>query len=235
MFLRPIVPNHQSVLPLYQIIVLYEVKGFGVSKKLIDKTEKINEIATAALNIFAKKGYAATSVEQIAEAAGIGKGTVYEYFSSKEEIFVLAINDWMMDLINRMVEKTRDLNNPVERLKVFIEMVKDVLNVEEPDPKKIFADIDQQTFMPGGAFYKRSHIIKDMRATFCDLVVDILLDGVSKKVFKPEIARDVSKIAINLLAYLDGICMHYLIMEEYKEFEDQIDFYIKGFVDSILV
>ena len=160
---------------------------------------------------------------------------MYDYFTSKEEIFVHAVNDWMMDLINRMVEKTRNIDDPVRRLKVFIGMVKDVLNVEEPDPKKLFADIDQQTFMQGGAFFKRRHIIKDMRATFCNLVVDILLDGVSKKVFKPEIARDVAKIAINLLAYLDGICMHYLIMEEYGEFEDQVDFYIKGFVDSILV
>jgi AcrR family transcriptional regulator len=208
---------------------------FLVSPKLIDKAEKVNKIATAALCLFSQKGYAATSVEQIAEAAGIGKGTVYDYFPSKEEIFVHAINDWIMDLINRMVEKTRNIGDPIKRLKVFIGMVKDVLNVEEPDPKKLFADIDQQTFMPGGAFYKRRHIIKDMRATFCSLVVDILLDGVSKKVFKPEIARDVSKIAINLLAYLDGICMHYLIMEEYTEFEDQIDFYIKGFVDSIII
>lgn len=206
-----------------------------MSPKLVDKTEKINKIAKSALYLFAEKGFAATSVEQIAEAAGIGKGTVYEYFSSKEEIFVHAINDWIMDLINRMVEETRDIKNPVERLKTFIEMVKDVLNVNKPDPKKLFADIDQQTFMPGGAFYKRRHIIKDMRATFCNLVVDILLDGVSKKVFKPEIARDVSKIAVNLLAYLDGICMHYLIMEEYQEFEDQIDFYIKGFVSSIML
>ena len=206
-----------------------------MSPKLVDKKEKINEIATAALYLFAEKGYAATSVEQIAEAAGIGKGTVYEYFPSKEEIFVHAVQDWIMDLINRMVEKTRHIGNPVERLKVFVEMVKDILNAEGPDPKKIFADIDQQTFMPGGAFYKRRHIIKDMRATFCDLLADILLDGVSKKVFKPEIARDVSKIAVNLLAYLDGICMHYLIMEEYREFEDQVDFYIKWFVDAIIV
>jgi hypothetical protein len=29
--------------------------------------------------------------------------------------------------------------------------------------------------------------------------------------------------------------MHYLIMEEYPAFEDQIDFYVKGFVDSIIV
>lgn len=203
--------------------------------KLVDKPEKCNEIARAALSLFADKGYAATSVGQIAESAGIGKGTVYAYFPSKEEIFVHAVNNWIMDLLRRMKENTREIIDPAARLKTFIEMVKDVLNTEEPDPKKLFADIDQQTFMPGGAFYKRRHIIKDMRAAFCVLVSDILLDGVSKKVFKPEIARDVSKIAVNLLAYLDGICMHYLIMEDYPVFEDQVDFYIKEFVNSILI
>lgn len=203
--------------------------------KLVDKPEKCNEIARAALHLFAEKGYAATSVGQIAESAGIGKGTVYAYFPSKEEIFVHAVNNWIMDLLSRMKENTRNIEAPAARLKTFIEMVKDVLNTEEPDPKKLFADIDQQTFMPGGAFYKRRHIIKDMRAAFCTLVMDILLDGVSKKIFKPEIARDVSKIAVNLLAYLDGICMHYLIMEDYRIFEDQVDFYIREFVNSILI
>jgi len=203
--------------------------------KLVDKSEKINAIAKTALYLFAEKGYSATSVEQIAEAAGIGKGTVYDYFPSKEEIFVHAVNDWIMDLINRMVEKTQGIEDPETRLKIFIKMVKDILDVDEPDPKKLFADIDMQTFMEGGAFYKRRDIIKDMRATFCRLVVDILLDGVSKKKFKPEIARDVNKIAINLLAYLDGICMHYLIIEEYEEFESQVDFYVKCFLREILV
>jgi len=45
----------------------------------------------------------------------------------------------------------------------------------------------------------------------------------------------VNKIAVNLLAYLDGICMHYLIMEEYEEFESQVDFYVKCFLDVIIV
>lgn len=206
-----------------------------MSSKRVDKSEKINEIAKTALYLFAQKGYSATSVEEIADAAGIGKGTVYDYFPSKEEIFVHAVNDWIMELFNRMVETTRNIDDPEKRLKIFIKMVKDVLDVDEPDPKKLFADIDMQTFMPGGAFYKRRHMIKDMRAMFCSLVADILLDGVSKKKFKPEIARDVNKIAVNLMAYLDGICMHYLIVEEYEEFESQVDFYVKCFLDEILV
>jgi AcrR family transcriptional regulator len=208
-------------------------KERAVCPKLVDKTEKSNGIAAAAICLFAEQGYAATRVGQIAEAAGIGKGTIYQYFSSKEEIFVYTINNWIMNLLNRMLEGIRDLEDPSARLETVIQMVKEVLNAGGPDPKKLFADIDQQTFMPGGAFYKRRHIIKNMRSAFCDMVTDILLDGVSKKVFKPEIARDAAKISINLLAYLEGIGMHYLIMEDYGVFEEQIDFYIREFITAI--
>ena len=40
-----------------------------------------------ALDLFVQKGYLDTKIIDIFNAAGIGKGTVYEYFSSKEELF----------------------------------------------------------------------------------------------------------------------------------------------------
>jgi len=43
-------------------------------------------ILRAALDLFAKQGYAATTVEQITEAADIGKGTFFNYFPSKEHV-----------------------------------------------------------------------------------------------------------------------------------------------------
>jgi len=44
-------------------------------------------IIEAAEKIFSKKGFFQAKVEEIAAEAGVGKGTVYEYFSSKEEVF----------------------------------------------------------------------------------------------------------------------------------------------------
>lgn len=45
------------------------------------------EILEAAAAVFAEKGFHAATMERIATQAGIGKSTVYEYFSSKEELF----------------------------------------------------------------------------------------------------------------------------------------------------
>lgn len=58
----------------------------------MDKKIRIIEAAAA---IFAQKGYAGASIADIAVNAAIGKGTVYEYFDSKEDLF-FAVFEWYL-------------------------------------------------------------------------------------------------------------------------------------------
>ena len=51
------------------------------------RATKMNEILAAALEEFFHQGFAATRLDAIAERAGIGKGTIYLYFDSKEALF----------------------------------------------------------------------------------------------------------------------------------------------------
>jgi len=60
------------------------------------KEEKRKQIVKAAAQVFAQKGYAGTVMAEIAVSAGIGKGTVYEYFDSKEDLF-FAVFEWYME------------------------------------------------------------------------------------------------------------------------------------------
>ena len=57
-----------------------------------DKKERIIE---AAALVFAQKGYAGAAVADIAVKAEIGKGTIYAYFDSKEDLF-FAVFEWFM-------------------------------------------------------------------------------------------------------------------------------------------
>ena len=57
------------------------------SKNMQKKAEKRQLILNAARKIFTRDGYHNARVETIAVEAGVGKGTVYEYFSSKQELF----------------------------------------------------------------------------------------------------------------------------------------------------
>lgn len=78
--------------------------------KIVDKEARREEIAEKAAHLFFLEGYENTPVRAITEAAGISKGSFYDYFSSKEEILGL-----IADMRHRM---WRDLFNgalaPVE-------------------------------------------------------------------------------------------------------------------------
>lgn len=78
------------------------------------------EILTAAIKVFGKKGFAATCVEDIADAAKIAKGTVYLYFDSKEEIYASAVQMAVAQLHGIAAESIRSVSGVRERLSVAI-------------------------------------------------------------------------------------------------------------------
>lgn len=63
-----------------------------------DKQVRREQILTTALALYAEHGYAGISMNQVAEAAGLAKGTLYLYFKTKEELFLAlldqALTDW---------------------------------------------------------------------------------------------------------------------------------------------
>ena len=57
------------------------------------KDARPGELLAAALDLFVEKGYAATRVEEVARRAGVSKGTLFLYFSSKEELFKAVVRE----------------------------------------------------------------------------------------------------------------------------------------------
>ena len=78
------------------------------------------EILAAAVKVFGKKGFAATCVGDVADAAKIAKGTVYLYFDSKEEIYAAAVQMAVAQLRERAAERIRTVSGVRERLALSI-------------------------------------------------------------------------------------------------------------------
>ena len=62
------------------------------------KEARPRELLDAALDLFVEKGYAATRAEEIAARAGVSKGTLFLYFSSKEDVFKAVIRENIVSL-----------------------------------------------------------------------------------------------------------------------------------------
>lgn len=204
-----------------------------MAPKLVDKSKRVDDIVNVARPLFSQKGYAATSVEQIATAAGIGKGTIYEYFQNKEDLFVASVMAWLTDGIARLEKMVDQITDPDERLIGFVDAMNDVFSLGDPDATRLFLELYKETLMSGGVFFKRRHLVKAIRDQVCRMVENIILEGISAHRFKAEIARDVDKIAANLMAFLDGAWIHYVITENMSEYETNVAFYMSHLVRSL--
>jgi len=71
----------------------------------------------SALRLFAEKGFAETTVEDITEAADVGKGTFFNYFPSKDHI-LLAFSDMQLGKLEELVAHFRNSN---QSLREFIQ------------------------------------------------------------------------------------------------------------------
>lgn len=63
------------------------------------KQSRPTELLEAALSCFVERGYAATRLEDVASQAGVSKGTLYLYFSSKDELFKAVVRGNLVPLI----------------------------------------------------------------------------------------------------------------------------------------
>jgi len=77
------------------------------------------QIINAAFDLFAKKGYVATSVDSIAQKANVSKGLIYHYFNSKEEILKAVFSTLIEQ--SRMIEEPNLPHSPKQFLKKLIE------------------------------------------------------------------------------------------------------------------
>lgn len=89
--------------------------------------EKRLAIAHAAAELIFQQGYNETSVSQIARKTGIGKSTIYDYFSSKDEIILLLLDEPLGEVRDRAKEIEAAVGTAAEKLTRILEMHLDVL------------------------------------------------------------------------------------------------------------
>ncbi|AEM77592.1 TetR/AcrR family transcriptional regulator [Thermoanaerobacter wiegelii] len=84
----------------------------------MNKTKE--KIFKAAIKTFSKSGFYKTTMEEIAENAGVAKGTLYYHFKSKDDILDFLIDEGIKILKQEAIEEIGKLNNAVEKLRKII-------------------------------------------------------------------------------------------------------------------
>jgi AcrR family transcriptional regulator len=78
------------------------------------------QILGAAAKLFAEHGYADADTQLLAEELGVGKGTIYRYFPSKQEVFLAAADRAMRMLHERVDSSIKGILDPLDRIATAI-------------------------------------------------------------------------------------------------------------------
>jgi AcrR family transcriptional regulator len=80
------------------------------------KDARPSELLDAALELFVEKGFAATRAEEVAQRAGVSKGTLYLYYPSKEELFKAVIAQSLTSRIEQTAQEVQAYEGPMGEL-----------------------------------------------------------------------------------------------------------------------
>src|SRR6476469_695150 len=83
--------------------------------------QKLEHILRTSARIFAEKSYHSTSMRDIARATGVSLAGLYHYCKSKEELLFLIQDHCFAVVRERLEERIKDVDDPIEKLHIFID------------------------------------------------------------------------------------------------------------------
>ena len=136
-----------------------------------------NLLVDTARQLFAKNGFEATTMNEIATASGKGRRTLYTYFSSKDEIYLAVIQSELDRLSSRMEEVARQDMSPEKKMvKLFfahLEFVKEAVYRNGNLRAEFFRDV-----------WKVESVRKTFDKNEINLFRRIMNEGIDKGVFE---------------------------------------------------
>jgi TetR/AcrR family transcriptional regulator, cholesterol catabolism regulator len=151
-------------------------KGIPLTEEEIDRRR--HEIFNSSVALILKQGFAGTSMQEIADAAGVGKSTLYDYFPTKDHVLLFVFEE-ELDKFQERAEGLAAQAMPVEEklIKVLEAHLEYLLN-----NKNFFMEISMQIMQLGQAGQQR---IMKKRYAYQDLLRGVLEQGVREGVFRP--------------------------------------------------
>src|SRR6476661_6660647 len=95
----------KSIVVYYPLCKLTEKPKWSLGGMRMDRRGMIIEAATKSFSLF---GYKATTMDQVAKLANVGKGTIYTFFKNKEELF----NEIVSSLVKEMIAEAEAVIDP---------------------------------------------------------------------------------------------------------------------------
>lgn len=179
------------------------------------KEKRRISILEAALECFSVKGYYASTVDDIVRFAKLSKGTVYNYFNSKEDIFIGILRYEQKKAQEKLKAALQDIESPLEKLKYWI-------NTDVPYSlsKKKLMRVHVEFWLYSTGSPDVQHILTERFDVIFYMVKEIVQEGQRLGEIKHDI--DPEQASEMFWSLHDGIWLHAVIGYDEEKLEDNI-------------
>ncbi len=189
----------------------------GKTRKEVLKEFRTAELLEAARRVFAKKGFDAATVDEIAAAAGVAKGTVYLYYRSKREVYWGALEHGITELHKEIQTRLAAEKTPEDKIRAFIAIKIGYFEKNRDFFRIYFSEI-------GSGFSHPAQMPRSFEAMYLQqagLLEAALQQGVQCKAIR-KVRTDTAAVAISDL--IRGIIVQRLLGWSKKDVESDINF-----------
>ncbi len=159
-------------------------KGIPLTEQEQDRRR--HEIFGASVKLFLKNGFQETSMREIAEEAGIGKSTLYDYFQTKDDILIWGVEDEFLDL-TASAKETAALPLPaIERLRRAMSNHVEILAAGKEFYLKLSFEVQRLNLQAQKRIQARRHAYQDL---IRQLIEEGIQEGSFRKVDSLFVAR----------------------------------------------
>jgi AcrR family transcriptional regulator len=166
-------------------------KGTPLTEEELAKRR--HDIFHQVVNVFLKKGFQETSMREIAEAAGLGKSTLYDYFRTKDEILVYYFEDQLNDLTQEAQKIAMQNSTADKRLRQIMEIYLEYMRAN----KSLFTKISLEAQRLKLESQKQ---IQERRHAYQDLLRSLIDEGIREGVFRKVDSLLAARLLISAMA-----------------------------------
>jgi AcrR family transcriptional regulator len=180
----------------------------------VSRTATRERLFTAAIELIADHGFAATSVDQIAERAGVAKGTVYYNFGSKAALFS-ALLDYGIDRLATRLRETAAGREPLDALEAVVGAELAFIGEHESFARLLLAE----AWRSGDGDWHHAALLIRERAI--GAVADVLREAVKAGTLRADL--DIEMAASAVFGMVLTVALHWRTLEPERPLQDVHD------------
>jgi AcrR family transcriptional regulator len=200
--------------------------GFIMGNHTQQRSEEThNAILEAAGTLFAQQGYTGTGVAGICEAAGVSKGAFYHHFTTKQEVFLALLNDWLGNL-NQAMQQVIDGQREVPDALMYLASLGKLLFMTGGKHISILMEFweqsrhDPESWKAAGAPYER----------YQQFLARIIRKGVEEGSLRDVDPDDVAKL---IIAVATGLMLQGVMDMEREAWGQTVEKYIEILIEGL--